>query len=209
MYSNLATYVYSFFSISDLTRTWTASGSMINALITCSHSILAVILWDNIIFIPFCWPETEIWRVGKKKMFPFSVRVCFRCSVTQSCSTLCDPMDCSMLGLSVPHCLSKFAEVHVHCISDAIQPSHPLAPSSPSSLNLSQHQRLFQRVGCLASGDWNPGASESVLPMSIQGWFPLRLTDLISLLPKGISEIFSTPQLELKTRNLHELNSSF
>ena len=65
------------------------------------------------------------------------------CSVTLSCLTLCDPLDCSMPGLSVPHHLLKFAQVHVYCIGDAIQPSHPLMSSSPSVLNLSQHQGLF------------------------------------------------------------------
>ena len=73
----------------------------------------------------------------------------FCSSVAQSCSTLCDPMDCSLLGLLVPHHLLEFAQVHVHCIFDAIQPSHPLMPSSPAALNLSQHQGLFQWVVCL------------------------------------------------------------
>ena len=53
-------------------------------------------------------------------------------------------MDCSTPGLSVPHHLLKFAQVHVHCKCVAIQPSHPLTPSSPSVLNLSQHQGLLQ-----------------------------------------------------------------
>ena len=73
---------------------------------------------------------------------------CCCCSVTQSCPTLCNPMDYSTPGLPVPHHLLKFAQVHVHCISDAIQPSHPLMSSSPSALNLSQQQELFQWVGC-------------------------------------------------------------
>ena len=59
--------------------------------------------------------------------------------------TLCDPVDCSMSGL--PHYLLEVAQVHVHWIIDAIQPSHPLSPSSPSAFNLSQHQRLLQWVG--------------------------------------------------------------
>ena len=59
---------------------------------------------------------------------------------------LCDPMDCSMLGLPVPHHHLEFAQVHVHWISDVVQPSHPLMPSSPSALNLSQHQGLPQWV---------------------------------------------------------------
>ena len=65
---------------------------------------------------------------------------CCCCSVPQSCPTLCDPMNYSMPGLSVPHHLLKFAQVHVHCISDVIQPSHALLPSSPSARNLSHHQ---------------------------------------------------------------------
>ena len=52
-------------------------------------------------------------------------------------------MDCSMPGLPVLHHLLAFAQVHVHCINDNIQPSHPLMPSS-SALSLSQHQGLFQ-----------------------------------------------------------------
>ena len=53
-------------------------------------------------------------------------------------------MDSNTSGFSVPHHLPKFAQVHVHCISDAIQPSHPQMAFSPSFLNLSQHQTLFQ-----------------------------------------------------------------
>lgn len=52
------------------------------------------------------------------------------CSVTESCLTLHDPMDCSMSGLPVPHHLLEFAQVHAHCIGDAIQLSHPLSSSS-------------------------------------------------------------------------------
>ena len=71
------------------------------------------------------------------------------CSVTQSCPTLCDPMNCSTPSLPVPHHLLKFAQVHVHRICDVIQPSHPLMPSSPSALNLSQNQGLLQWVSYL------------------------------------------------------------
>ena len=75
------------------------------------------------------------------------VRILAWCSVTQSCLNLCDPMDCSTPDLLVSHHLLKFAQVHVHCISDSIQPSQPLMPSS-YALNLSQRQGLFQRIGC-------------------------------------------------------------
>ena len=54
-------------------------------------------------------------------------------------------MDSSMTCLLVPHHLPEFAQVHVHCISDAIQPAHPLTPFS--ALNLSKHQRLLQWLG--------------------------------------------------------------
>ena len=61
---------------------------------------------------------------------------------------LCNIVGCSIPGLSVPHHLPKFAQVQVHCIGDAIQPSLPLKTSSPSALNLSQHQGFFQSVSC-------------------------------------------------------------
>jgi len=65
-------------------------------------------------------------------------------SVTQSCPTLCDPMNGSTPGLPVHHQLSEFTETHVYQVSDAIQPSHPLASPSPSAPNPSQHQSLLQ-----------------------------------------------------------------
>ena len=56
-------------------------------------------------------------------------------SVTQSCPTLCDPVDCSMPGLPVHHQLLELAQIHVHRVGDAIQPSHPLSsPSPPPSI---------------------------------------------------------------------------
>ena len=68
------------------------------------------------------------------------------CSVTKPCLTVCDPMDCSTPGLPIPHHLLVFAQVHIHRVGDAIQLSYPLSPSSPSALNLSQHQGLFHWV---------------------------------------------------------------
>ena len=55
-------------------------------------------------------------------------------------SDLCDPMDCSTPGFPVHHQLSEFTQTHVHRVSDAIQPSHPLLSPSPLTLNISQHQ---------------------------------------------------------------------
>ena len=62
----------------------------------------------------------------------------------QSCLTLCDPMNHSMLGLPVHHHLPEFTQTHVHRVGDAIQPSHPLSSPSPPAPNPSQHQSLFQ-----------------------------------------------------------------
>ena len=72
---------------------------------------------------------------------------CFQfSSVAQSCPTLCHPMDCSMPGLPVHHQLPEFTQTHVHWVSDAIQPSHPLSSPTPPALNLFQHQGLFKWV---------------------------------------------------------------
>ena len=70
-------------------------------------------------------------------------------SVTQSCPTLCDPMNHSMPGLPVHHQIPEFTQTHVHRVGDAIQPSHPLSSPSPPAPNPSQHQSLFQRVNSL------------------------------------------------------------
>ena len=67
-------------------------------------------------------------------------------SVTQSCPTFCDPMNRSTPGLPVHHQLPEFTQTHVHRVSDAIQPSHPLSSPSPPAPNPSQHPSLFQRV---------------------------------------------------------------
>ena len=70
-------------------------------------------------------------------------------SVTQSCLTLCNPMDRSTPGLSVHHQFPEFIQTHVHWVGDAIQPSHPLSSRSPPAFNLSQHKGLFRWVSCL------------------------------------------------------------
>ena len=68
------------------------------------------------------------------------------CSVTQSCLTLCNPMNRSTPGLPVHHKLPEFTQTHDHRVSDAIQPSYPLSSHSPPAPNPSQHQGLFQWV---------------------------------------------------------------
>ena len=67
-------------------------------------------------------------------------------SVTHSCPTLFDPVDCSKPGFPVHHQIPELAQIHVHRVSDAIQPSHPLSSPPPLAFNLSQHQGLFQWI---------------------------------------------------------------
>ena len=114
-------------------------------------------------------------------------------SVTQSCPTLCDPMDHSMPGFPVHHQLPEFTQTHVHWVSDAIQPSHPLSSPSPSTINLSQYQGPFKWV---TSSHQVAKLLEFQLyhqtfPMNIKEWFPLGLTGWISLQSKGLSRVFS------------------
>ena len=67
-------------------------------------------------------------------------------SVAQLCPAVCDPMDCSMPGFLAHHQLPKLAQIHVHWVGDAIQPSHSLSFPSPPTFNISDHQGLFQGV---------------------------------------------------------------
>ena len=144
-----------------------------------------------------CW--VLIWLPSGLTAILPSGSVCC-CSVAQSCLTLCDPMDCSTPGLPVHHYLLEFAQTHVHCVGDAIQPSHPLSSPSPPALNLSQHQGLSQWVGCLHQVakvlEWcqSIGVSSptSVLPMNTQDWSLLGWAGWISFLSKGLSSVFSS-----------------
>ena len=113
----------------------------------------------------FCEVGTVIFRASQVVQFS---------SVTQSCLTLCDPMNCSTPGLSVHHKLPEFTQTHAYWVGDAIQPSHPLSSPSPPAPNPSQHQGLFQWVN---SSDevakvLGVSASASVLPMNTQDWSP-------------------------------------
>ena len=83
-------------------------------------------------------------EVSQKEKHQYSISSVQFSSVAQSCPTLCDPMNCSTPGLRVHHHLPEFTQTHVHRVSDAIQPSHPLSSPSPPAPNPSQHQSLFQ-----------------------------------------------------------------
>ena len=98
------------------------------------------------------WIEIGDSHIKKLLTSPSSATACctsqFR-SVAQSCSTLCDPMDCSTPSFPVHHQLLELAQTHVHWVGDAIQTSPPLSSPSPPALNHSQHQGLFQWVSSL------------------------------------------------------------
>ena len=85
----------------------------------------------------YSFRDRQVWQ----KPFPVHLS-----SVTQSCPTICNTMDCSTPGFPVRHQLPELAQTHVRWVGDAIQAFHPLSSLSPPTFNLSQHQRLFQWV---------------------------------------------------------------
>ena len=117
------------------------------------------------------------------------------CSVTKSCPTICDPMDCSM---------SRFPVLHWVCSNSCSmnQWYHPFISSSIASFSSCPQSFLasgsFTMSRLFASGGQSFEASTSapVLPMSIQDWFPLGFTSLISLLSKGLSRVFSSTTVQ-------------
>ena len=99
------------------------------------HSLASRLLGDIDIYL------TNKWKIHMC-LFQFN-------SVTQSCLTLCDSMDCSISGFSVHHQHAELTQTHVHQVGDCIQPSCPLSSPSPPAFSLSQHQGLFQWVSSL------------------------------------------------------------
>ena len=111
------------------------------------------------------------------------------CSDSESCPSLCDPVECSTPGFPVHHHLPEFAQTHVHWLHDAVQPSLPVVPfpSCPPSFPASGSFPLNQPF---PSGGQSIGASPSttVLPKDIQGWFPLGLPGLSLCCPWASQE---------------------
>ena len=114
------------------------------------------------------------------------------CSVAKSCPTICEPMDCTTPGFPVLHYLPQFAQTPVHWIGVAIQPSHPLLPTSPPALSVSQHYGLFQWVGSLHQVAKVLELQFQHQSFQNQDWFPLGLTGLISLQFKGLWRVLSS-----------------
>ena len=110
-------------------------------------------------------------------------------SVAQLCPTLFNLMNCSMPGLPVHYQLPEFTQTHVHRVSDANQPSHPLLSPSPPAPSPSQHQS-FPMSQLFAWGGQSTGVTALALflPKNTQDWSPLEWTGWISLQSKGLSK---------------------
>ena len=130
-----------------------------------------------------CW-STGGWTAGiLNRPIPcsrLSWNCCSCCSVAQLCPTLW-PHGLQHPGLPVLYYLLKFAQIHVHWVDDAIQPSHPLSSPSPPALNLSQHQGLFQWVG-----------SSRQVAKVLELWHQGMVGHLLSLSSEGTSCDWST-----------------
>ena len=112
-----------------------------------------------------------------------TLKLVLSCSLTKSCPTLCDPMDCSTPAFPVLHYLWEFAQTHVHWVGDAIQPSRPLLHPSPPAFNLSQHQGLFQCVGSYHQ-------MAKVLQLQHQSFQWIFRVDFLSVLVQSLSHVW-------------------
>ena len=155
--------------------------------------------WNSLNSLKPCFSNPEIphmWFLIECTLFPifqFS-------SVTQSCPTLCNPMNHSTPGLPVHHQFPESTQTHVHWVGDAIQLSPPLSSPSPPALNLSQHQGLSNelafRIRWPKYWSFSFSISFSILPKKSQGWSPSEWTGWISLQSKGLSRVLSNTTVQ-------------
>ena len=142
--------------------------------------------------------DFQISYVGTEFQDIFEYRFQFNSVQSLSHVWLCNPMNHSTLGLPVHHQLPEFTQTHIHRVSDAIQPSHPLltpSPPNPQSLPASESVPMSQ---LFAWGGHSTGVSAlaSVLPMNTQDWSPLEWTGWTSLQSKGLSRVFSNTTVQ-------------
>ena len=153
-------------------------------LANVAPKLLTLVIWPKFGFLFFLClslplsPKALCWKISLKKLVQFS-----RSVVSNSLRTP---------GLPVHHQLPEFTQTHVHRVSDAIHPSHPLSSPSPPVPNPFQHQS-FPMSQFIASGSQSIGvlALASVLPKNTQDWSPLGWTGWISLQSRGLSRVFS------------------
>ena len=153
-----------------------------------SHSVCCLLL----LFLVSSTMQKLVSLIRSHLFILVFIFITLNCWVAQSCLTVCDPMVCSMPGFPVLHYLPEFNQTHVQMPSNHLILCHPFSclQSFPGSESISV---LFFRL--FASGGQCIGASSSVLPMNFQDWFPLGLTDLISLQSKGLSRVFSSSRI--------------
>ena len=144
----------------------------------------------SISFSSATFPEFLISRWTSKTSVQFR-------SVAQSCPTLCDPMNRSVPALPVHHKHLEFTQTHIHRVSDAIQPSHPLSSPSPPAPSPSQHQSFpMSPLFAWDGQSIEVSALASVLPVNTQDWSPLEWIGWISLQSKGLSRVFSNTTVQ-------------
>ena len=144
--------------------------------------------------------KTSLREISNKKFFQYIQSVQFT-SATQSCPTLCDPMNQSTPGLPVHHQLPDFTQTHVHRVSDAIQPSHPLSSPSPPALNLSQHQGLFK---------WVSSSYRVAKVLEFQYFRFKNMSTIITFLPRNailsiICEAWGTVHFNSKNKSIRQI----
>ena len=106
-------------------------------------------------------------------------------------------MDCSMVGFTVLHCFPGFAQTHVHCVGNSIQPSHPLISSSPPTFNLSRHQGVYNGSALCIRWPKYWSFSVSISPSNeYSGLISSGLPRLISLLSRGLSRVFCSTTVQ-------------
>ena len=157
-----------------------------NTGVGCHFILQGIFLESNLIFLWLLHSQAASFQLSHLQFI--SVQLLSRVQ-------LCDPMHCSTPGLPVHRQLPEFTQTHVHWVSDAIQPSHPLSSPSPPAFNLSQHQGLFQGVSSShqVAKVLGVSPSASVLP---KDWFPLGWTGGISLQSKGFPRLFSNTTVQ-------------
>ena len=119
------------------------------------------------------------------------------CSVAQSCPILCDPMNHSTPVLPVHYHLPEFTQTHVHQVSDAIQPSHPLVYFSSCLQSLPASESFpVSQLFAWGGQSTRVSALTSFFPKNTQAWSPLEWTSWISLQSRGLSTVFSNTTVQ-------------
>ena len=154
------------------------------------------LLWSVFHGPSFVWFLSKIWEVLNQVHISHFISCVLKfSSVTKSCLTLCNCMDCSTPGFPAPHQLPELAQTHVHWVGDAIQLSHPLSSPSPSAFNLSHNQGIFQWVS--SSHQVAKVLEFQLQHQSFQWIFRIDfIQGLISLQSKGLSRVFSNTTVQ-------------